>query len=106
MPLLFACDISKLLRSDLSSCPQAFGKRLREQGQRWVLLLDPPIHIKKGYNAYDSGIRNNVFLLDVTGQPYVGQVDHLYAIHLYRQVTAAQLLGLAVQILHNISASL
>lgn len=53
---------------------QAFGQRLRAQKQRWVMILDPPIHIKKGYYAYDSGIKNNVFMNDITGKPYVGQV--------------------------------
>ena len=55
---------------------QGFGRRLRSQKQRWVLILDPPIHIKKGYYPYDSGIQNNVFLQDVTGKPYVGQVNY------------------------------
>ena len=50
-----------------------------------MLLLDPPIHIKKGYKAYDSGIRDNVFLLDVTGQPYVGQVDLRILFYLSQQ---------------------
>ena len=53
---------------------QAFGQRIRAQKQRWVLILDPPIHIKKGYYPYDSGIKNNVFMQDISGKPYVGQV--------------------------------
>ena len=61
---------------------QAFGQRIRAQKQRWVLILDPPIHIKKGYYPYDSGIKNNVFMQDITGKPYVGQVSahHLHAL--------------------------
>ena len=62
---------------------QAFGERLRAQKMRWVMLLDPPIHIKKGYDSYDSGIRDNVFLLDITGKPYVGQVSY----HLYQSLS-------------------
>ncbi len=54
---------------------QAFGQRIRAQKQRWVLILDPPIHIKKGYYPYDSGIKNNVFMQDISGKPYVGQVS-------------------------------
>ena len=56
---------------------QAFGQRLRAQDQRWVLILDPPIHIRKGYYPYDSGIKNNVFITDISGKPYVGQVSQL-----------------------------
>ena len=54
---------------------QAFGQRLRAQDQRWVLILDPPIHIRKGYAPYDSGIKDNVFITDISGKPYVGQVS-------------------------------
>ena len=56
---------------------QAFGQRLHAQDQRWVLILDPPIHIRKGYAPYDSGIKNNVFISDISGKPYVGQVSQL-----------------------------
>jgi hypothetical protein len=47
---------------------------LSKNGQRWVPILDPPIHIKPGYASYDSGIASNVFITDITGKPYVGQV--------------------------------
>jgi len=53
---------------------QSFGQRLRAQKQRWVLILDPPIHIKKGYSAYDDAIKAGVFIQDASGKPYVGQV--------------------------------
>ena len=53
---------------------QAFGESLSKRKQRWVIILDPPIHIKKGYYPYDSGIKENVFMQDITGKPYVGQV--------------------------------
>ena len=42
-----------------------------------MLILDPPIHIRKGYYPYDSGIKNNVFITDISGKPYVGQVSQL-----------------------------
>ena len=48
--------------------------QLNKNGQRWVPILDPPIHIKPGYAAYDSGIAQDVFVKDITGHPYVGQV--------------------------------
>ena len=47
---------------------------LNKNGQRWVPILDPPIHIKPGYAAYDSGIAQDVFIKDITGNNYVGQV--------------------------------
>ena len=47
---------------------------LRRQNQRWVPILDPNIHVNKGYAAYDSGIARDVFVKDITGHPYIGQV--------------------------------
>ena len=47
---------------------------LNKNGQRWVPILDPPIHIKPGYAAYDTGIAQDVFVKDITGGNYVGQV--------------------------------
>ena len=47
---------------------------LNKNGQRWVPILDPPIHIKPGYAAYDSGIAQDVFIKDIAGENYVGQV--------------------------------
>lgn len=55
-------------------CVQTFVDLLHTRGQRWVPILDPCIHIRKGYAAYDSGIQQDVFLKDVSGKPYVGQV--------------------------------
>ena len=53
---------------------QDFLNRIRAQGQRWVPILDPPIHIRKGYEPYDSGIKEDIFMKDISGKPYVGQV--------------------------------
>ena len=39
-----------------------------------VPILDPGIHVKPGYAPYDSGIKQGVFMRDLTGQPFVGQV--------------------------------
>ncbi len=47
---------------------------LHSRGQRWVPILDPCIHIRKGYAPYDSGIADDVFIKDVSGEPYVGQL--------------------------------
>ena len=32
------------------------------------------MHIQTGYQVYDSGLAANVFVKDVQGNPYVGQV--------------------------------
>ena len=53
---------------------QDFVAMLNKNGQRWVPILDPPIHIKPGYAAYDTGIAQDVFVKDITGGNYVGQV--------------------------------
>ena len=54
---------------------QTFVDLLHSRGQRWVPILDPCIHIRKGYAPYDSGIAQDVFIKDITGKPYVGQVS-------------------------------
>ena len=48
--------------------------KLNAANQRWVPILDPPIHVSPGYPAYDSGVAADVFLKDITGRPFVGQV--------------------------------
>ena len=49
--------------------------RLHANGQRWVPILDPGIRIRSGYYAYDSGVAQDVFLRDISGGYYVGQVN-------------------------------
>ena len=53
---------------------QDFVAKLHRAGQRWVPILDSPIHIQPGYAPYESGIAQDVFMKDLTGRPYVGQV--------------------------------
>ena len=38
-----------------------------------VPILDPQIHIQHGYAPYDQGIAQDIFIKDMTGQPYNGQ---------------------------------
>ena len=63
--------------------------QLNKNGQRWVPILDPPIHIRPGYAAYDSGIAQDVFVKDITGHPYVGQVESVLRTALLHTVEAA-----------------
>ena len=53
---------------------QAFVAGLHANGQRWVPILDPGIHIRSGYYACDSGVAQDVFLRDISGGYYAGQV--------------------------------
>ncbi|KAK9808029.1 hypothetical protein WJX73_006288 [Symbiochloris irregularis] len=53
---------------------QDFVSGLHKDGQRWVPILDPPIHIQPGYTPYDTGLAQDVFIKDITGQPYVGEL--------------------------------
>ena len=39
-------------------------------------IVDPQMHIRQGYPAYDSGIQQDVFVKDCTDKPYVGQARH------------------------------
>ena len=42
--------------------------------QRWVLILDPCIHVSQNYTPYTTGLAQDVFVKDITGKPYLGQV--------------------------------
>ena len=44
-----------------------------------VPIIDPQIHIKKGYAPYNSGIQQDVFVKDISGNNYVGQVGTTFA---------------------------
>ena len=52
---------------------------LHANGQRFVPIVEPVVHIRPGYSTYDSGITQNVFIKDVTGAPYIGQVWRMHA---------------------------
>ena len=38
-------------------------------------ILDPGIPVLPGYKPYDEGIERDIFIRDVTGQPYIGEVS-------------------------------
>jgi alpha-glucosidase (family GH31 glycosyl hydrolase) len=62
---------------------QAFISDLHLRGQRWVPILDPVIHISEGYSAYDEGNKKDVWIKDITGRPYVGQVTLSFEVVLF-----------------------
>ena len=49
-------------------------EKLHEGGRRFVPILDPGIPLLPGYAPYEDGIKRKVFLRDVTGSPYIGEV--------------------------------
>ena len=55
--------------------PQAFVGELHSAGQRWVPIIDPVVHIAANYSPYHSGVQAGVFMRDLTGNPYVGEVS-------------------------------
>ena len=54
---------------------QAFVGELHSAGQRWVPIIDPVIHIAANYSPYSSGVNAGIFMRDLTGSPYVGEVS-------------------------------
>ena len=63
--------------SALCDGPQAFVSELHSAGQRWVPILDPVVHISGNYTPYRAGLEAGVFMRDLTGSPYVGEVRML-----------------------------
>lgn len=47
---------------------------LHDTHKRFVPILDPGIPLLPGYAPYEDGIKQGVFLRDVTGSPYIGEV--------------------------------
>jgi alpha-glucosidase len=54
--------------------PEALLKKLKGLGFRVVLICDPGIKVEKGYAAYTSGLKEDVFLKYPDGTKYEGQV--------------------------------
>lgn len=52
---------------------QDFVEDLHNKSMRYVVIVDPGIKVEKGYEAYDRGVRDDIFVKDVHGQPYLGQ---------------------------------
>lgn len=53
---------------------QEFVERLHNSSRRFVPILDPGIPVLPGYKPYEEGIEHDIFIRDVTGQPYIGEV--------------------------------
>jgi alpha-D-xyloside xylohydrolase len=63
---------------DSEKFPQAqvadFVDQLHAKGQHFVPIVDPGIMTYEGYEAYDRGVREGLFIKDVQGNNYLGQV--------------------------------
>ncbi len=66
----FTYDSSQFPQSEVS----AFVNRLHTNGQQFVPIIDPGIMVYGGYPAYESGLKQDVFLKDVSGGCFLGQV--------------------------------
>ncbi|HZX75472.1 MAG TPA: TIM-barrel domain-containing protein, partial [Cyclobacteriaceae bacterium] len=54
--------------------PKAMITELKAMGFEVVVMCDPGIKVEKGYEAYDDGVKKNVFLKYPDGENYEGQV--------------------------------
>ncbi len=56
------------------SDPKSLIDSLKKDGFDVVLMCDPGIKIEKGYDAYDDGLKKDVFVKYPDGENYTGQV--------------------------------
>jgi len=56
------------------SDPKSMNAALGKMGFKVTVINDPGIKVEKGYAAYEDGLKENVFIKYVDGQPYTGQV--------------------------------
>lgn len=54
--------------------PDAMTKKLRSDGFEVVVICDPGIKVEKGYEPYESGLKEDIFLKYPDGTPYEGAV--------------------------------
>jgi alpha-D-xyloside xylohydrolase len=53
---------------------KSFVDTLHANGQHFVPIVDPGIMVEAGYEAYEQGLAKDLFVKDVSGSPYLGQV--------------------------------
>lgn len=54
--------------------PLAMNNKLKEMGFTTTVIVDPGIKVEKGYAAYESGLKNNIFIKYPDSTNYTGQV--------------------------------
>lgn len=69
-------DKYKIFTWDLNHFPdpKRLVQTLKDQGFHVVIMCDPGIKVEPGYEAYDDGVRKNIFLKYPDGENYQGQV--------------------------------
>lgn len=55
-----------------------FASKLAAAGQHWAPIFNPGISVQQGYRAYEEGSAQGVWIKDVNGNPYKGQVRPLH----------------------------
>eukprot|EP00599_Poterioochromonas_sp_BG-1_P003588 CAMPEP_0173147580 /NCGR_PEP_ID=MMETSP1105-20130129/9218_1 /TAXON_ID=2985 /ORGANISM="Ochromonas sp., Strain BG-1" /LENGTH=872 /DNA_ID=CAMNT_0014062089 /DNA_START=184 /DNA_END=2799 /DNA_ORIENTATION=+ len=53
---------------------QSFVNKLHANGQHFVPIVDPGIMTYAGYDAYEKGLKYDIFIKDLQGNNYLGQV--------------------------------
>lgn len=66
----FTFDSSNFPTSEVNS----FVSSLHTNGQHFVPIIDPGIMVYSGYDAYEQGMKDGIFIKDISGSPYLGQV--------------------------------
>ena len=51
-----------------------FIKQLNKQGQHFIVIVDPGIHNRSGYEAFEVGLQEDVFVKQQSGDIFIGQV--------------------------------
>ncbi|KAF2585410.1 hypothetical protein F2Q70_00036600 [Brassica cretica] len=54
--------------------PSALAKHLHNNGFKAIWMLDPGIKQEEGFDVYDSGSKNNVWVKGADGEPFIGEV--------------------------------
>lgn len=54
--------------------PQAMNNKLAAMGFKTTVIVDPGIKVEKGYDAYESGLKENIFVKYTDSTNYTGQV--------------------------------
>ena len=54
---------------------QRFVRELHARQQRWVPIVDPGFKVDQGYQPYDEGLKEDIFMKGVDGENYLGWVS-------------------------------
>jgi alpha-glucosidase (family GH31 glycosyl hydrolase) len=54
-----------------------FADKLHASGQHWAPIFNPGVSVQQGYRAYEEGSAQGLWIKDINGNPYKGQVGTL-----------------------------